>query len=459
MDDQMANSKMPVLQMPNLKRLASQGMKFRNAYSGAPQCSPSRVCIQTGQTAARTGFTVYLGSPKDPYYDTRKQYQNLPLVPNVSDSTLDEGAVSIPESLKPLGYKSAHIGKWHIGGDPGDEGYVQHDGNTNNDPGNQRIEDDPKLIFSVTKRAIDFMNKQVQAKNPFYLQVSHYAMHEGRESLPETRKKYQKHPELQAYYKQTKKTSETINARQDPATWLAMAEDLDGRIGAVLSEIKKLGIEDNTYVIVVADNGYRHKFFPGLTQPHHAHKWWVWQGGIRVPMIVKGPGIQQGAVFSENVVNYDFLPTFVQWAGGEPESLNDIDGVSLAGYLQGEKPNKDFRDRYLYFHYPHYRTTMPHSAIVSGTKKVLHFYERPDVPMLFDLSVDQGEVVNLAEQSPKEHKKLYSEMMRYFKQVDARIPKVNPDYDPAFYKQTKEYEQRMAWGPFEGRRALDDDEK
>ncbi len=451
MDDQMANSRMPVLQMPNLERLASEGMKFRNAYSGAPQCSPSRVCIQTGQSAARTGFTVYLGKPKDPYYDTRRQYQKLPLVPNVSDSSIDAGTTTIPEALKPLGYSSAHVGKWHMGGDPGEEGYVVHDGDTNNNPGNtvgkvsRQPEDitDPKLMFSITERAIGFMKDQVKAGAPFYLQVSHYAMHEGRECLNATREKYVKHPLVQAWYRKAGKTADTINRKQDPAIWLGMAEDLDGRIGAVLNEIKTLGIEDNTYVIVVADNGYRHSFLPGLTQPLHAAKWWAWQGGIRVPMIVKGPDIKAGAEFQENVVNYDFLPTFLDWAGENPDSLQDIDGVSLAGYMRGEKPHETFRSRYLYFHYPHYRTTMPHSAIVSGTRKVMHFYERTDVPMLFDLGADEGEVENIAAKRPEEHKKLYGEMRRYFQQVGARIPEVNPDYDPEFYKQTKEYEKRM----------------
>ncbi len=459
MDDQMANSKMPVLQMPVLERLAHEGMKFRNAYSGAPQCSPSRVCIQTGQSAARTGFTVYLGSPKDPYYDTRRQYQKLPLVPNVSDTSIDHDAVTIPEALKPLGYVSAHFGKWHMGGDPGEEGYVAHDGNTNNNPGNQQIETDPKLMFSITERSLQFMQEQAKAGTPFYLQVSHYAMHEGRECLPATRRKYQKHPELQAYYKRVKKTAETINRRQDPATWLGMGEDLDGRIGAVLDEIKTLGIEDNTYVVVVSDNGYRHKFYPRLSQPLHGHKWWVWQGGIRVPMVVIGPDVKASAVFGENVVHYDLLPTFVEWAGGDPASLTDIDGVSLAGFMRGEQPVDTFRNRYLYFHYPHYRTTMPHSAIVSGRRKVLHFYERSNVPMLFDLDADEGEVENLATKYPEDHQRLFNAMMHYFDQVGARIPKVNPDYDPEFYKQTKEYAQRMAWGPFEGRRELDDDEK
>ncbi len=97
--------------------------------------------------------------------------------------------------------------------------------------------------------------------------------------------------------------------------------DLGGRIGAVLDRIQELGIEDNTYVIMVSDNGYRHSFLPGLTQPHHSAKWWVWHGGIRVPMIVKGPRIQPGSAFAGNVVNCDFLPTFVDWAGGEPSKV------------------------------------------------------------------------------------------------------------------------------------------
>lgn len=459
MDDAMPNSQMPIVQMPNLERLSREGMKFRNAYSGAPQCSPSRVCLQTGKSAPRTGFTVYLGQAKEPYYDTRKQYQNLPLVPNVSDSSIDEDAVTIPEALKPLGYASAHFGKWHMGGNPDDEGYVAHDGNLDNKPGNQQIEGDPKLMFSITESSIAFMKKQVKAKTPFYLQVSHFAMHEGRECLPETRRKYQQRPELQAYYEKVGKTSESINARQDPATWLGMVEDLDGRIGAVLNEIEVLGIERQTYVIVVADNGYREKYYPGLSQPLHGSKWWVWQGGLRVPMIVKGPGIESGAAFAENVVNYDFLPTFVDWAGGDSGALKDIDGVSLAAYLSGKKPDEAFRNRYLYFHYPHYRTTMPHSAIVSGTRKAMHFYERPDVPMLFDLAADEGERENVAAKHPEAHKELYDQMMRYFEQVGARVPKVNPDYDAEFYKQTKEYESRVNWGPFEGRRALDTDER
>ena len=241
-----------------------------------------------------------------------------------------------------------------------------------------------------------------------------------------------------------------------------MGEDLDGRIGALLDRISELRIEDNTYVILVSDNGYRHKellLTKGLRQPHHAAKWWVWQGGIRVPMIVKGPGIKAGSVFKGNVVNYDFLPTFVDWAGGDPSSLRNIDGVSLTPYLAGEQPTDAFLMRNLYFHYPHYRTTMPHSAVVSGTRKLLHFYEQPHTPMLFDLAQDIGEVHNIAHAHPEEHRRLYDEMMSYFDQVGARIPKQNPNYEAAVYSASKEYEQRILWGPFAGSRQLEEDEK
>lgn len=461
MDDQMKNSKMPVLKMPNLDKLAGEAMKFRNAYAGAPQCAPSRVCVQTGKSSARTGFTVYLGTRHfDGAYNRDPKYADYPVIPNIADQTIDEDALTIPEALNPLGYACAHFGKWHMRGNPADEGYVTHDGNTDNKPGNQKITDDPKLMFSTTEKSINFMEEQVQAKKPFYLQISHYAMHAGSECLPETRDKYINHPEVQAYYKKMNKTAETIQrSHKDPATWLAMGEDLDGRIGAVLQKIKDLGIEDNTYVILTSDNGYRHFFYPQLTQPLHAGKWWVWQGGLRVPMFVKGPEIKAGSVCNENVVNYDFLPTFVDWAGGKPDRLKDIDGVSLAGLFRGEKVDDDFKNRYLYFHYPHYRTSMPHSAIVSGTRKVIHFYEQPDVSMLFDLAGDEGEVKNIAAAKPEEHKKLYNEMMQYFNKVGARFPIPNPNFKSELYNKAKGYKNRLIWGPFEGERILEDDEK
>ena len=465
MDDDMPNSRMPVLQMPHVEQLAREGMKFRNAYA-SPQCSPSRVCLQTGQSSPRNGFTVFSNSMGQDYYNEKKS-KGLPVISCISDMTIDPNAVTIPEALKPLGYVSAHIGKWHMRGNPGDEGYLVHDGDTSNKPGNtigtsRRLPDDltdPKLMFSLTDRSLKFLESQAKAKQPFYLQISHYAMHEGRECLPATRLKYAKDPAVQAYYKKVGETAETINRKKDPAIWLGMAEDMDGRIGAVLDKLKELGIEDKTYVVMLSDNGYRHSFLPGHKQPMHAHKWWVWQGGVRVPMIIKGPGIKAGATFQPNVINYDLLPTFVDWAGGTPKELKKIDGRSLAPYLKGKSPKPEFLNRRLYFHYPHNRTSMPHSAMVSGTTKIIHFYERPDLPMMFDLSTDEGEVHNIATKQPDKYKKLFNEMMSYFKEVGARIPKKNPDFKPGNFEQSKQYQDIKSYGPFAGSRPLADDEK
>lgn len=457
MNASMENSFMPILEMPNLDQLARQGMKFTNAY-GSPQCAPARVSLQTGQTSARSGFTLVMGKQKDSYYDTRAKYGNLPVVPNISDESIDADALTIPEALKPLGYVSAHIGKWHMYSDPGAEGYVLHDGDTDNKPGNSEDPEDPKLLFSSTEKAIGFIEEQVKNKQAFYCQISHYAMHKNSQCTEETRKKYAKHPLVQDYYK---KHGLTTKGKNDPATWLGMGEDLDGRIGAVLNKIKELGIEKNTYIVVVSDNGYRHDelgITPGLKQALHGHKWWAWQAGIRVPMIVKGPTVKENSVFNGNVANYDLLPTFVDWAGGNPKDLKNIDGISLAKYMSGKKPEQHFLNRGLYFHVPHYRQEIPHSAIISGNNKVIHFYESPDIPMLFDLSKDAGEVHNIAVQHPEKHSQLLSGLMKYLKDVDARIPKINPDYDPAVYKQQRNYEKYMQWGAFEGTRVLEADE-
>ena len=464
MDNEVLNSYIPsLLKMPNLDQLAVEGMIFSNAYSGAPQCSPSRVALHTGQSSPRNGFTVFMNDGESDYYDRNKSYSQFPVIANVSDMTIDPDATTIPEALASHGYACAHIGKWHMRGHPDDEGYVMNDGPTTNNEGNQQIPDDPKLMFSITDSAIVFIEDQVNNNKPFYIQLSHYAMHAGSECLTETRAKYQATPELLAYYKSIGKTAESIGEKEDPATWLGMAEDLDGRIGAVLDKLKELGIEENTYIIVTADNGYRHSFYDDLfrrPQPLHGAKWWLWQGGLRVPMVAKGPDIPAGTFCDENVVNYDFLPTFIDWAGGDPKiELTDIDGVSLASVMRGETADSDFSNRTLYFHYPHYRTSMPHSVAISGNKKVIHFWERPDISMYFDLSNDIGEIKNIAKTDSEGHQILYNDLMQYLNAVDARIPLYpNPDYDSIAYASSGEYNQRVLWGPFIGERDLEEDE-
>ncbi len=477
MDDRMLNSGMPaIMEMPNLESMATNGMVFRNAY-GSPQCTPARASIQTGQSNPRNGMTVYMGNSG--YYDDDsttpgQKYYNFPVIANGADNTLRPEAVTIPEALAPMGYVSAHIGKWHMRGNPGDEGYVQHDGPTTNDEGNNYNEEDgleglvdPKLMSQITDDGIAFMEEQVAAGRPFYLQMSHYAMHGGWECTPESRARYQNHPAVVAH-NDGETDPALINHKKDPAVFLGMAYELDLKIGEVRQKLVELGIADNTYVVMAADNGYRHDFYDelsGLSQPLHMQKWWLWQGGIRVPMVAEGPGITAGSFSAANVVNYDFMPTFVDWAGGDPSGVPDLDGISLAGLTRGETPSGDFLERSLYFHFPHYRNTMPHSVMVKGQEAVVYFYETPvrfpawEPIMYFDIGSDPGQYHNIYPDDPARAEALYADMTNYFAAVGARIPQVpNPNYDVSVYTNAKEYTKRVTGGPFIGTRASGNDE-
>ena len=182
-------------------------------------------------------------------------------------------------------------------------------------------------------------------------------------------------------------------------------------------------------------------------------------------MVAEGPGIAANSQCTANVVNYDFLPTFVDWAGGDTNDLQDLDGISLAGLMEGEAPSDDFLNRSLYFHYPHYRTSMPFSVMVKGHEKVVYFYETPvrfpawEPIMYFDIGSDPGEYHNIYPENPARAEALYADMSNYLASVGARIPLVpNPSYDFNLYTNDSSYAIRVQWGPFIGTRATESDE-
>ena len=165
-------------------------------------------------------------------------------------------------------------------------------------------------------------------------------------------------------------------------------------------------------------------------------KWWLWEGGIRVPMSIKGPGIAAGSRSSLNVVGYDWLPTFYDMAGGDENNLVDVDGVSIMPIATGGNVD-GFKDRALFFHYPHHRNTTPHSVIIKDHYKLFQFYELPEL-YLYDLKKDIGEVSNIAQQMPEKAQQMKSEMDAYHTRIDALLPKPNPNasesyvlFDPA----------------------------
>ncbi len=425
-----ADSKSDFYRTPALERLAREGMVFSSAYSPAPVCSPTRHSIQFGKTPARLRNTCHV-----------KGAAGCP----------DE--ISIASMLKKTDppYATAHFGKWGLSQSPAPEhfDYDQSDGRTNNFHGDWRStkdrralpDDDPKRIFSLTKRAAAFMEEQAGKGRPFYLQVSHYALHVQHNALPETIEKYRKLP----------RGGKCVPADYDNATpplnaWIleyaAMIEDMDTGLGMLLEKIDKLGIADNTYVIFVGDNGGG---FRG-NKPLRGGKGSVWEGGIRVPMVVRGPGVKPGTYCNVPVTGWDFFATFSDLAGNTKPLPQGIDGGSLRLLLENEGKGKVGRpEDHLVFHYPFWSPFggKPMTAIRHGDWKLVKEWESGKLH-LFNLADDLGETRDLAEAKPDVAKKLHAKLTDYLKTVDAED-----------WQQIRKVQQGQSGGSNEMRRRID----
>jgi arylsulfatase A-like enzyme len=414
---------------PNLDRLAREGMRFPSGYASSPICTPTRRSIQFGMTPARQRGTEF-----------------------VSDAFTPKGHLSIPQALKRANprYRCAHFGKWGetISGpwhrsdqqDPNMEasperlGYDESDGLTGNTTGTQHAiteplggrkkditlmaDPDPKRTFSVTARAVSFMERSVAEKRPFYLQVSYYAIHLALQAKADTIAKY---------------ADRGRPPRQVIAGVAPMLEDLDTGIGQLLAAMDRLGLRDNTYVFFSSDNGGSPEMtvapasrkLPERNHPLQKSKQWLYEGGIRVPFIVRGPGVQAGSVCREPVVQYDLLPTFYALAGGREPLPADIDGGDLSPlFAQAGKGSVKRSMSGLVFHRPGLRA-QPHSALRVGDFKLVITWSGPwQVARreLFNLADDIGEKTNLAETMSGKADEMSAALIAYLKSVNAETP-------------------------------------
>ncbi len=432
MSAELPESAMAFRFMPNVEKLATQGMTFRNAHAAAGMCGPSRCSIQTGMMTARHLYSGNGGFGEKTngtvQYLTRGQDATRPLLQPEPQGNIR--FPSIGDLFKSAGYATAHFGKWHLyGGGPAKHGYDESDGDTDNKTcqpidavTGQRSDtsDDPKLMFSLTRRSVGFIERQAKAGRPFFLQVSHYATHARYQATKQTLAKYQKNPVLAKIENQRERLNATLGA--------AMVEDLDTAIGQLLRTLDALGLAENTYVVFTTDNGYR--LWNESYDPLRGAKWWLWECGIRVPLIVRGPGIAAASRSTVNVVGYDLLPTFADLAGATAKLGPNIDGVSFKRLLLGGSPTEQEINRPLYFHYPHYRVSPPASALIVGDTKLMHWYEWPDERFVYDLGRDLGEKNNLAAADPERTGNLQQQLMVGLKAVGAYFPKPNPNADP-----------------------------
>ncbi len=399
---------------PTIDRLAAEGMRFTDFYAATPVCSSTRSTIQSGQYSARTGITDFIPGHYRPF-------EKL-IVPPI-EHELPASIKTPGDVLAAAGYVTGYFGKWHLGPDesrgPGLRGY-QVTARTLPKEFRQwrgRRSPGPKRIDLLTDQAIWFIRHYKD--RPFFLTVSHYAVHIPLEATPESFAKYSKKP----------KPPTGVN---NPY-YAAMTEDLDRGIARVLKTLDELGLSDRTVIVFTSDNGGLKKIYTGVgeevstNEPLRAEKGTLYEGGIRVPMIVRWPGVvRPGTVCREPATTADLLPTFCEMAG-VPLPDQPIDGLSLVPLLKD--PSRQLPRDAIYFHYPHYHHSRPAGAIRARDWKLIEFFDGSPLE-LYNLREDLGEQHNLATKFPDKAKQLRDQLARWRKQVGARMPKPNPNYDP-----------------------------
>ena len=426
MDRRVPRSVSDLYLTPNLERLAAEGMRFSNAYAPAPNCSPTRMSIQTGKTAARLGATDIIdvvpnvqGRPAMPGFYANF-YVNKPLLVPLPISDIPDEEVTIAEYLKQHDpdYATGHFGKWHMGGgSPDRHGYDAHHGITTNSPGMSGMPD-PKRTAEVTDDGLAFIEEQVAAQRPFFAQFSYYAVHTPVLAMPETIDRFRE-----------------MDSRQHTNTfYAAMTAELDDGVGRILDRLDELGIAEDTYVIFTSDNGG--EIVGGVTNngPLARGKTHVWEGGIRVPLFVRGPGIAEGSESHVPAIGYDFFPTIADWVGASIPLPEDQDGGSLHDVLSnGGAGSVERGTEALIWYYGAYRNlkhVAPQTAMRKGNYKLVWELDSQRT-YLFDLDGDLGETNDLSRFRPDIADAMFGELKGYLESVGTKMPTPNPDYDPS----------------------------
>lgn len=417
-------------QTPHIDKLAAQGMNFTNGYAACPVCSPTRAALMTGKYPARLQITDWL--PGRPDMTSQKMLraslkQQLPLAEK-----------TIAEALKERGYSTAHIGKWHLGGKgfgPEEQGfdlniggnnagspasyfypYVQKDNPAVKIPGLDKGIEGEYLTDRLTTEVENFIERNQD--KPFFIYLSHYAVHIPLKGKQELIEKYEK--------------KATKGSTQDNPVYAAMIESMDQSVGRILKKLDECKLRENTIVVFTGDNGGLHvKEGPNTpatsNTPLREGKGYLYEGGIREPLIIRWPGVTKpGTVSQVPVSTIDFYPTFLAVTGGV-DNQHDVDGVNILPVLKGAST---LARKEMYWHYPHYSNQggKPGAAIRQNNFKLIEFYEDGKVE-LYDLNQDRGEKKNLAAGMPEKVKELQKKLAQWRQSVNARMMTPNPGYD------------------------------
>jgi arylsulfatase A-like enzyme len=403
---------------PRLDRLASEGMQFTQAYAACPVCSPTRAALMTGRYPARVKITDYIPGARIGKLLPADYLHQLP-----------QDEVTIAEAMKEAGYRTGMYGKWHLGGEgylPDSQGFDESDSGQNGRGFAGVDRADP-----VTEKALGFLERN--KSEPFFLYLPHNLVHTpllGKESLlPKYEAKVAALPPKTDAERFRPERDRQDRRVQDHAVYAAMMADIDAQVGRVLDKLDELKLADNTLVIFTSDNGglSTSEGSPTSNAPLRTGKGWVYEGGVRVPLIVRWPGVvKPGSTSNAPVIPTDYFPTILAAAGAPLHPEWHMDGVSLLPLL---KQSGELTARPLYWHYPHYGNQggRPAGAVRDGDWKLIEFFEEGDLE-LYNIADDPIEAVNLAAQQPERVQQLHAQLKAWREQVDAKMPSVNPNY-------------------------------
>ena len=403
---------------PNIDRLAKGGMVFTDAYSCSANCAPARACLLSGQYTPR--HEIFNVGTKPRGLAKHRRLEHI-----AGTRTLRPDIITWAESLQQAGYRTGMFGKWHLGTTPGEQGFDVEVDHTKLPGFRGHFGPNRQYLADVlTDKTIEFI--EGSKTKPWCAYLSHYAVHTP----------IQAKPELTAKYEQKTPTDKQTNAK-----YAAMIESMDDSVGTVLDTLDRLKLADNTIVIFYADNGGH----GGVTSnaPLRGSKGMLYEGGIRVPMAVRWPGVvKSGTTSDEPVIGIDLYPTLLEATQTKLPPRVKLDGTSLLP-LFSDAGASLFRPA-IYWHFPAYlqgytkrhgpfRTT-PAGAIRMGDWKLIEYLEDGALE-LYNLADDIGEEQNLTKREAKRTAEMHSIMKAWRRATNAPVPtEMNPEFDPAAYK-------------------------
>ncbi|MDF7822513.1 sulfatase [Pontiellaceae bacterium B12227] len=411
---------------PNINRLCAEGMVFSEAYAAAANCAPSRACAMSGQYAPRHG--VYTVGNSD-----RGAAKHRKLIPIMNTEKLALDNLTIAGALQQAGYKTIHLGKWHLGDDPTQQGFdINIGGDMSGGPSgggyfspfsrgpmtayNDKYPEGTHRVDIFADQAVKFM--QVYREQPFFMYMSFYSVHTKLEPVPGLVEKY-----------------DPSRVRPDYAS---MIEKMDQGIGRILNALEQLNLKRNTLVVFTSDNGGIKK--TSSQAPFRSGKGSYFDGGIRVPLVIRWPGHVSQALCEVPVSGIDFYPTFLEAAELPVPEGKVLDGVSLTPLF---KKRGTIPERPLFWHFPvylqkyagkgddshdEYFRTRPGSVIRLGRWKLHEYFEDGRIE-LYDLAADPAERMNFAHIHPEKASAMHQMLKDWRKETNAPVPtELNPKY-------------------------------